>query len=443
MTLTSFTETAQKARIYEFFLRDGDRLQSYTVRRNGASVQLTGQLTLFVNPQDLSKEHPASVHVVKTPHGAWVDHFGLALPKWSLRGHTGWRARHWPEGSGPGPVMEMDGYLAFHALTDLFQAYMDVNLQRSVTASRTGQPQPLLKLYFRDHYDDEYWEIEPEALPVKRRSADRPLLVSYELRFTGVKNLREKGPADDDAIGQGLRGGQERDVRTLAAFNRSLVDAEAAIQSASESAQSDPVGESEASKFIYAALEEEQVAEQPIATAYYARVDEARDTGTPLPDPAEAIQAIKSQGNVPEQLSLSERMGNRLSSLLQQGKDIQVGMDLFVRGATSYITTPLKTVNSFANQLRGVMLGIGWALSLGSLTTRLRESLRLLRTTFRNLLCAVQSILAFPYNFVKGLRDSLQDFLNLIALSGCASTFPRITAPSWAPSLPLTVPRPF
>jgi hypothetical protein len=446
MNQTRFTEAATATRTFSFFLfeSDGRTRKPYTVRRNGQSVRFSGGLTLFVNPQDVNKEQPARNTVMQTPHGHWVDSFGAGLPRWNVRGVTGWRARLWEEGeSGPGSLL--DGYLAFHALNDLIQTYFDENRARTIQAVTSGTPQPLLRLYFRDHADDDYWIVEPDGGPTKRRTKDRPLWIEYELRLTGLEDLRTKRPGEDDAIGGGLQGGDERVRRIAEALTDSLDDIELTGDQVVAAGQTDPSGEQAVNRMLYASMDSELVEADPLpaVSAYYTQADLARDTGTTLPNPSAAKSAIESAGSVPESLSGVKSLRQRLDGLLATGKTLISDVNRMIDRATSYVTTPFKVVTDYVKDIRGMMLGLGYALTLTKVTARFGLALRNLRTSLRNLLCAVQSILAFPYLFVKGMRDSLQAIFDLFRLSGCASTFPRVKAPSWGANLPLAVPRPF
>ena len=446
MNQTQFTERAAATRTFSLFLfeADGRTKKPYTVRRNGQSVRFSGGLTLFVNPQEVSKERPARTTVTQTPHGAWVDSFGAGLPRWNIRGVTGWRARPWDEGeSGAGSLL--DGYLAFHALIDLIETYLDENRERTIEAAITGIPQPLLRLYFRDHLDDDYWIVEPDAVPTKRRSNDRTLWINYELRLTGLEDLRSKRPGEDDAIGEGLQGGDERIRRIAQALETSLDDVELTGDQLVLSAQTDPSAEQDTNRMLYATMDGDVVdGAQPQAVSdYYAQADLARDTGTVLPNPAAAKTAIEAAGSVPESLSGAKAIKQRLDGLLTTGKTMLADVNRVLDRVTSYVTTPFKVANDYVKDVRGMMLGLGYALSLTKMTAQFGFAMRNLRTSLRNLLCAVQSMLAFPYLFVKGMRDSLQAIFDLFKLSGCASTFPRVKAPTWGANLPLTVPRPF
>jgi len=444
---THFTELATVTRIFSLFLFEvnGKTKQPYTVLRNGQGVRFSGGLTFFVNPQDLAKDQPARNHVTRTPHGHWVDSFGLDLPKWTLRGVTGWRARPWDEGEIgsrglDSPDRLMDGYLAYHALHDLLQTYFDENQERTILAARTGTPQPLLRLYFRDHHDDDYWIVEPDGVPTKRRSKDQALWINYELRFTGLQDLRVKQPGVDDPIGDGLHGGEGRVQGISKALTAAVADTDAAATEAQQAATTDPVAEQQTNTIVQAAQADPLGPEAIQAISdYQVQVDLARDTGTSLPSPSAALAAIQSAASTV--LSSAKTFGQRLDGARTTGKGLLSTVNQYMDRGISYITTPIKSVNNYVKEIRGLMLGLGWALSLTKMTARFGMALRNLRTSLRNLLCAVQSLLAFPYLFVKGMRDSLQAIFDLFRLSGCASTFPRVKAPTWSASLPLVIPR--
>ena len=131
----------------------------------GAGGQPVTREFLFpLNPEDLTVELPARQQVYQTLGGAFVEHWGAALPTVVLRGHTGWRA-----GRGG-----QDGFQAFVALRDLYQAYLDQQAQ---------QPPERVQLYLALTLPQGFgfFAVAPAALRVQR-SARQPLLYRYELQ---------------------------------------------------------------------------------------------------------------------------------------------------------------------------------------------------------------------------------------------------------------------
>ena len=229
--LTRYSAAAQQSKEFTLLLRDGTAPFSFRIERNGQVIEHTGQLTLFCNPEELVKDWPARNNVTQTPHGVWVDSFGPGLPRWTLNGTTGWRARRRDIGLvSEEPIA--DGYLAFHAFHDMVQTYFEENQRR---ARESLQPSAnksagLLSLVFIDHADDDMWMIEPEGVPTKRRSKNSPLTIEYTFRFTGIQNLKEKTDGPADPTGTALVGSPERLRRILESGERSTDDLRAAYE---------------------------------------------------------------------------------------------------------------------------------------------------------------------------------------------------------------------
>lgn len=508
-----FTDLAMENRAYTFLLREQDGLPfGYDVQRNGQMFLQSGELTLFVNPEELVKERPARVSVNQTPNGAWVDSFGLGLPRWIIKGTTGWKARRWNSGETNWRVGAiMDGYMAYHAFADLIETYYTENRRRALEAAKSGGIRlPLLRLVFRDHTDDEWWEIEPEGLPSKVRSKNRPLMIDYLFRFTGITDLKRAKLTLDDPTGLALVGGNARFQRIAAALADAVDNLDAANQALQAAGALDPSGlaalDALADCSINAAQTESErsaiARAQAYASAKSARQDaddwESGHTPTSVQDAAlTALRAssdtmlaktgcsdagafkqattdmrdkidtaagagiLSDAGSLTAPLStagatvLAEQANvdlskvapalsftERVNGLVQDGKTLVSDVQDFVNEKKNMITTPFRTVQGWTTKIRNMMQSVAIALDTQVFTARLRQALRGMRTQLRGFLCAVQSVVAFPYNFVAGLRNTLQDFFNLFKLSGCASTFPAIKAPSWKPSLPLTIPTP-
>lgn len=438
-TLTKFSAEAQRSRIYTFHLLDGGGPHPFDVVRNGQRASCTGALTLFMNPEDLTREYPARTTVTQTPHGAWVDSFGLGLPRWVMRGTTSWRARSADIGLSVTPEgNRVDGYLAFHAFSDLVEEYLRVNRQRTIEAVQTGSPTHApLQMVFHDHWDDDFWVIEPEGLPIKRRGKDRPMLVDYEFRFTGLQNLKKKPQpegqaASADPTGSALLGGPAREQLTAQALDTFTADLKAALDEVDTAAAASP-GDASALD----ALTRQWISREPEFTP--------EDVGWTEEDLAMAVETAQPLPPPFDQVFVSDTGPSFLSqakSLLERLKDFKNKVADFANGVSSFIASPFEGALNLVAGIRELANITAFGVNLQTLTARMRTALRQLRTAFRNILCAVQSILAFPYNFLRGLRDSLQAMLNLFKLSGCASTFPRIRDVSWRPSVQVTVPRP-
>ena len=158
-------------------------------------------ITLPLYPTDIVRSQPSRVEVTPSlsfdsnymPQGH-VDVWGLGLPRWELRGNTGWGTRKLRVSSKQ--TIEMDGYMSYLALYTFFESYHRENIYRM----QQNPPQPLVQLLFynwADAYQD-YWYVEPLSLPSKIRSADRPLLYSYELTLIGVKEYASTDNVNDE-----------------------------------------------------------------------------------------------------------------------------------------------------------------------------------------------------------------------------------------------------
>jgi hypothetical protein len=152
-----------------------------------------------------------------------------------------------------------------------------------------------------------------------------------------------------------------------------------------------------------------------------------------------AKAAVQAVGDGPVG-STFKSVSDGLKQILNIGEDAKNALTNMVHGATSVVTTGLGAFTSGIAYVRDIMQGIGWAASLLQLSSSTLAQLRLMRTELRNLLCGFQSVLSFPHYFIKGARDILQGVFNLFQLSGCATSFPSIKAPSWQPEISLALP---
>lgn len=147
------------------------------VLESGGSI--SGQVTLPIRPEDLTRNEPSRVTVHQTlGRGVqgWVDHFGEGLPSVSISGHTGWRAK-------PGARGELlDGTESFEALNKLVAHDYHRAKQAAVDS---GRDPATVKLLFVDLLDKFAWSVVP-TLFVLRRSKSRPLLIQYNISLQAV-----------------------------------------------------------------------------------------------------------------------------------------------------------------------------------------------------------------------------------------------------------------
>jgi hypothetical protein len=159
--------------------------------------KITREHTLFLNPEDVTRHRPAKSSVTLTPAGAFLTDFGLALPTWSLRGHTGWRTR--TVGGIP-----RDGYWAWNELVNIFLEYSETNQARSTwTGEHLYRP---MELHFHAWDEDDHWQIHPlpTGLPTLHRNNVKPLYRYYDIQFTGLKELGAAEKQDPDGIAESL-----------------------------------------------------------------------------------------------------------------------------------------------------------------------------------------------------------------------------------------------
>lgn len=501
---SAFSDLASRNKSFSFFLLEANGTpHPFVVVRNGEAIACTGELELFVNPQELVKEVPARITITQTPHSAWVDNFGASLPKWTISGVTGWRARAASQGVLSSDS-RMDGYSAYHVFVQMIQEYLDVNRDRVIQTSQTGLPVGMLSLAFYDHTDDDAWIIEPEGLPSKRRTKDRPLFYEYSFRFTGIFDLHKKRKAVPDPLADAVIGGIDRNKAIAAAMTnyQATLDALASQYAASAAADpataasvdamtqnvSDMVDAQSADSVnartqLFSVVDDAngQMGDLPqgsLTAAQAASVQSAQAAGANLQKAiasgssadvalaqsewSSAMNSVSSSGALASGsvsqlqaqssvfskvkdgsaslLQTSKGFASRMSGIVSKGKSLASDFMNMVGGVQKAIITPIQSVVSYSQDIRKTLQGVSWTLSLVKLTANFQAQMRGLRTQLRGMLCAVQSLLAFPHNFVQNLRDSLQSVFDLFRLSGCASTFPRVKGVSWHPSAPLTVP---
>lgn len=157
----------------------------------GAEIE---HLTLPLLPEEWVRPRPAKVNVTYTPGGAWVDELGLALPTWTISGHTGWRRR----------VVDgttLNGYTAWLEFQAFIKFYFDENkrrLQQQQDNPAFAQP---VELYMYDFIHDDTWQVVPDGLPTLRHHKEQSLWIRYELKLTGVSQLgASEGAGERDAL---------------------------------------------------------------------------------------------------------------------------------------------------------------------------------------------------------------------------------------------------
>lgn len=519
---TAFTKRAAEHRLYLFrLLEPTGEPHPFRVTRNGESLQMTGELSLLLPPQELTKEHHARSSVQQTPHGYWVDDFGMGLPKWTLRGTMGFHAK---SGFGTiGPSSVLDGYSGYHAFTDLIEEYFNENRRRAASAA-TGQGfQGLLRLEFIDTYDDDVWVIQPEGLPTKQRSISHNPIIRYDFKFTGLEDLRVR-PASRkrrDPIGAALFGGAARQAAIAKAIEAHKASVESNLADIQELELTDPGQFSNIQELMSCANTVQFSEPSEAIRQRQSLFGLASDTETSL---SAALSHAKSIGPVTPSLESAMRSSIQQSRILGGGTTCATRLELgqlrnswasslsSIAGASSggaadtsilstfsssvigalsqksinavtvlqglgsgnvsavpglssvsgYISGLIAPVAPLGGQILNIATGVKGSIDLGLKTVqatvdRMRlglstvqaalyqvrvfsnaaRRLRALKRSLTSYLCAIQSILAFPYLFVRDLKEGLQSLLDLFELSGCATSFPNLQPLSWNPSVQL------
>lgn len=426
-----FSVVAQKSTAFTFLLRDrGQRFPFFTVR-NGAQVACTGELTLFLPPEDLIREQPARNAVTQTPSGSWTDSFGNGLPRWTLKGTTGWRARA-ARGGVVAQDNRQDGYTAFHVFFDLIKLYLDENQSRAFEAAQAGRVLlPLVQLIFHDHTDDEWWIIEPDGPPAKTRSFAKPNMYEYEFKFTGIRQLTERAAAVSDPNGQAVVGSETRYQKISDVLSGAIVSTQAAIDEWATAAKQNPADAAKVDAIMQKVVDGEEIVA----------------SGDLIQEDVDLILKQKASTNLifklpEEELPTDQTLLGRCKQMMAGAKELGTALTAWRQQASSFIAMPFAKATALMGGVRDIMNSIALSYNAFILTAQLRSALRQLRTQLRNLWCAGQSLLSFPYNFVQGLKASLQSFLDLFKLSGCATTFPRVKGLSWGGAQKTVIPSP-
>lgn len=147
-------------------------------------------VSLYVRPEDLTRQDPSRVNVNQTLGGAWVDSFGAGVPIITISGHTGWRR----DQSGE------DGEGRFLILRD---QVFDQWHERRAAAVRAGRDPTEVQLIYSDALDDMAVVVAPMAFQL-RRSKSRPLLLQYQIQMAV---LGEVGAFSEFDLFSGLSAG--------------------------------------------------------------------------------------------------------------------------------------------------------------------------------------------------------------------------------------------
>lgn len=128
-------------------------------------------LTLYVRPEDLTRQEPSRVNIVQTLNsGAWGDSFGPGISMIVISGTTGWRRTI---------NSDDDGEARFKQLRDQVFTQWHERRQRAVKSLRDPSD---VRLVYSDALNDVVATVAPVNFTL-RRSRSRPLLLQYQIQL--------------------------------------------------------------------------------------------------------------------------------------------------------------------------------------------------------------------------------------------------------------------
>ena len=171
----------------------GVRPISFLLDDSASGLGTTEALTLYVRPEELTRQDPSRVNVTQTLGGAWADSFGPGVAMINIAGHTGWRR----DQSGS------DGEDRFLALRE--RVFDQWHQRRAAAIKRSADPSGV-QLVFSDALDSFAAVVAPLSFTL-RRSRSRPLLLSFNIQMAVLKD-GVGGFREIDILGlRGLDGG--------------------------------------------------------------------------------------------------------------------------------------------------------------------------------------------------------------------------------------------
>jgi hypothetical protein len=157
---------------------------TFILRSNLGGSAVFEQVTLNINPEDLSIDSPYRVNAVNTMGGAFVDVWGQGVRRILMRGHTGWKTY-----KSTGQVQ--DGYDNIFNLRDnIINRYLQIRIDNSPNYPQSRIDDGL-SLELVDNLHQTVYSIIPENFRLLRNRA-RPLLHMYEATFV----IRDLNPKD-------------------------------------------------------------------------------------------------------------------------------------------------------------------------------------------------------------------------------------------------------
>lgn len=152
----------------------GERPISFLLDDTVSGAGPVEAMTLYVRPEELTRQDPSRVNIVQTLGGAWGDSFGPGVSMINISGTTGWRR----DQAGD------DGGARFEALRD--RVFKEWHARRSL-AIKAGQDPSGVQLIFSDALDNFSGVVAPMNF-VLRRSRSRPLLCQYQIQMAVLED---------------------------------------------------------------------------------------------------------------------------------------------------------------------------------------------------------------------------------------------------------------
>lgn len=175
---------------------------------------IVARVDLSINPQKYSVDEGTRQNVTQTVAGAWVDAYGLALPKISLSGTTGWNPRRKKKASvvnlatinaaqaalptrlkSPTPTGLQDFILLRN---NIFRLYAVLLQSLKIDSLKSVQSQLQLRFYAWDTQD--YFIVLIDDFKLLR-NATRPMMYDYEMQMT-VIGYPDQRPNVRDVLNQ-------------------------------------------------------------------------------------------------------------------------------------------------------------------------------------------------------------------------------------------------
>jgi hypothetical protein len=199
LTSYSISKAEMNKIIFTIYDNDDNRIMNWSSEiASDLDMELPGTLfgttlVLPLYPQEIQRTQSIKTDIMalSTYTGSfnaqgYAENWGMGLPKWTIKAHTGYKARYVNN-------VLVDGYTANMAIHNFFTNYAKENLFRLKT---NGAMSPV-KILFHNVPDtwQDLWFVVPESLPVKNRNIEHPLFYNYQLSLVGIVPF-----ADSDVV---------------------------------------------------------------------------------------------------------------------------------------------------------------------------------------------------------------------------------------------------